>query len=145
MIEFRVYGLPVPQGSKKVIRGNLIEMSDARLRSWRQDVAAQAHQAMSRPPWKEAIQIELGFFFPRPKNHYGTGRNSEKLKALAPAYPAVHPDLDKLVRSVLDALSGVCFEDDRQVVFVRAMKQYDDSPGLLCDVGPLEGEPVGGL
>jgi hypothetical protein len=36
-IEFTVYGQPVPQGSKKVIRGNVVEMADARLRSWRLD------------------------------------------------------------------------------------------------------------
>jgi len=112
-IQFFVHGLPVPQGSKKVIGRNVIEMADARLRSWRQDVASTAKSVMAQEGAEagiEPVDVRLMFFLPRPQGHYGSGRNANRLKPSAPATPAVHPDLDKLVRSVLDALTGVCFD-----------------------------------
>ena len=136
-IQFHVHGQPVAQGSKKVIRGHLIEMADARLRSWRQDVAATASQAMTRLPWQGPVMVTLSFYLPRPKAHFGAGRNAEKLKPAAPTYPATHPDIDKLARSVLDALTGICFHDDRQVVALSVGKFYGQ-PGMDCEVAPTQ-------
>jgi len=139
-IQFFVHGLPVPQGSKKVIGKNVIEMADARLRSWRQDVASAAKGAMAQEGAEagiEPVDVRLMFFLPRPQGHYGTGRNANRLKPSAPTAPAVHPDLDKLARSVLDALTGICFRDDKQVVSLTAAKLYSDgdsSPGLMAAV-----------
>jgi Holliday junction resolvase RusA-like endonuclease len=139
-IQFFVHGLPIPQGSKKVIGRNVIEMADARLRSWRQDVASTAKSVMAQEGAEagiEPVDVRLMFFLPRPQGHYGSGRNANRLKPSAPATPAVHPDLDKLVRSVLDALTGVCFRDDKQVVSLTAAKLYSDgdsSPGLMAAV-----------
>lgn len=126
------------QGSKKVIRGHLIEMADARLRSWRQDVASAASEAMDNErPWQGPVMVVLNFFLPRPKAHYGTGRNAETLKPSAPAYPSTHPDIDKLTRSVLDALTGIVFHDDRQVVMLQVGKFYGQ-PGMDCEVAPTQ-------
>lgn len=140
-IQFTVYGLPVAQGSKKVIGKNVIEMADARLRSWRQDVASTARAAMEgASPYIEPVDVRLMFWLPRPQNHFGTGRNAEKLKASAPIAPAVHPDLDKLARAVLDALTGIVFRDDKQVVGMTLSKLYaQDSfhPGMIASVMQL--------
>lgn len=140
-IQFTVYGLPVPQGSKKVIGKNVIEMADARLRSWRQDVAAQARAAMEgASPFIEPVDVRLMFWLPRPQNHFGTGRNAERLKPSAPIAPAVRPDLDKLTRAVLDALTGIVFRDDKQVVGMTLSKLYaQDSfhPGMMGSVMQL--------
>jgi crossover junction endodeoxyribonuclease RusA len=140
-IQFTVYGLPVPQGSKKVIGKNVIEMADARLRSWRQDVANAARTAMEgASPYIEPVDVRLMFWLPRPQGHFGTGRNAEKLKPSAPIAPAVHPDLDKLTRAVLDALTGIVFRDDKQVVGMTLSKLYAyDSfhPGMMGSVMEL--------
>ena len=135
-IEFSVHGMPVAQGSKKVIKGHLIEMADARLRTWRQDVASVAADEMkqnSLGPFAGPVAVRLAFSLPRPRNHFGTGRNAEILKGSAPSYPAVHPDLDKLARSVLDALTGYCFYDDKQVVALDLAKWYGP-PGMEAQV-----------
>jgi crossover junction endodeoxyribonuclease RusA len=126
-IQFTVWGQPVPQGSKKVLRGNIVDISDARLRSWRQDVASAAKEAMQgASPYVEPMDIRLMFWLPRPLGHFGTGRNAGRVKASAPLAPGTRPDLDKLVRAVLDALTGVAFRDDSQVVAITASKLYSD-------------------
>ena len=40
--------------------------------------------------------------------------------------PKVRPDLDKLVRALLDALQGIAFIDDAQVVRLEAVKEYEN-------------------
>ena len=81
------------------------------------------------------------FRLPRPKGHYGTGRNAGLLKPSAPWYPAGRPDLDKLLRSTLDALgeAGI-WGDDAQVVTIAASKHYTsdyEPPGATIRVATL--------
>jgi len=49
--------------------------------------------------------------------------------------PTVPPDLDKLIRAVLDALTGIVYLDDAQVVEIAASKSYDEEPGVDIKVG----------
>jgi crossover junction endodeoxyribonuclease RusA len=44
--------------------------------------------------------------------------------------PSVAPDLDKLVRAVLDGLTAIAYRDDGQVVRLTAAKQYGVNPGV---------------
>jgi Holliday junction resolvase RusA-like endonuclease len=49
--------------------------------------------------------------------------------------PTVPPDLDKLVRGVLDALTAIAYRDDAQVTRLTASKAYGDTPGVSVSVG----------
>lgn len=71
-----------------------------------------------------AVEVDLQFVMPRPDGHWGTGRNAGKLKASAPHWHAVTPDLDKLERATLDGMTSVCFHDDKQVAKVSKVKRY---------------------
>ena len=44
--------------------------------------------------------------------------------------PSVAPDLDKLIRGVLDALTAVVYRDDSQVTRITAQKVYGERPGV---------------
>ena len=85
-----------------------------------------------------AIGIELVFFMPRPKKHYGTGKNINRLKDSAPYEHITKPDTDNLVKFVLDALGTgqKFFIDDRQIMSVRARKLYankrDNARTYVC-------------
>ena len=59
------------------------------------------------------LEIDVSFFLPRPKSL------PKKI-----AYHTKRPDLDNLLKSVLDALNGVVFKDDSQVVAIQAYKYY---------------------
>jgi len=137
-MRFDVHGLPIAQGSKRVIGKAVIESNQAKLKPWRQDVAGAAVAAMNgSSPYSGPVSVKVMFFLPRPKSHYGTGRNSEHLKSAAPVAPAVKPDVDKLTRAVLDALTGIVFHDDSQVVDLYAHKvyaEYANYPGCMVEV-----------
>lgn len=134
VLQFDVIGQPAPQGSKQHVGHGVMVESSKKVKPWRQDVAAAAVEAAAgspisdawTPPTGSAI-VTLTFYLPRPKGHYGTGRNAATLRPSAPAYPAVKPDVDKLQRSTLDALTtaGV-LRDDAQVIDIRAVKRYAD-------------------
>jgi len=76
------------------------------------------------------VVIEFGFYMPRPKGHYGTGKNAGKLKMSAPVYPVVKPDIDNLIKFYLDCMNGVVFEDDRQIIRCHASKLYSEALGV---------------
>jgi len=70
------------------------------------------------------IDLDVCFYLPRPKGHYGTGRNAGTVKASAPQFPAVKPDADNYLKFVKDCLNGLVWKDDGQVVKVTAEKRY---------------------
>jgi len=142
MIAFHVHGLPIAQGSKRVVPTKqgprVIEGNEAKLRPWRQEVANVAIEMMNgERPFSGPVAVRVNFYLPRPRGHFGTGRNEERLRDSAPVAPATKPDLDKLARALLDALTGVAFHDDSQVVSLTTSKLYADEekhPGARVEV-----------
>lgn len=48
--------------------------------------------------------------------------------------PSVKPDIDNVVKAVLDGLNGVAFKDDNQVIELVAEKWYSDEPRVTVSV-----------
>lgn len=90
------------------------------------DFLAKCMNNRPNKPIKTAVSVKLEFYFVRPKSHFGTGKNSGKLKMSAPAFHIKTPDLDNLVKFVLDSLNGVFYEDDRQINNLLAWKGYGE-------------------
>lgn len=102
---------------------------------WREAVAIVAGSAVNEP-LEGPLDVSLSFFFPRPKSHYGTGKNSELVKTSAPVHHAQKPDIDNVIKSTLDGMNGVLYGDDKQVIRIWAEKRWahrPDQSGLaLC-------------
>jgi len=140
MITIEVRGLPAPQGSKRHIgHGIMIESSKA-VGPWREAVRAEtqrARQDVHASPMHGPLCLSVTFYLPRPKGHYRTGRNAHLLKPSAPSAPDTRPDLDKLLRAVLDGLTaGGAWADDAQVALIEAAKVYGP-PGCRIEVKAL--------
>ena len=120
MDKFWVSGKPVPQGSMKVINGHILHSQGSALALWRADVARNA-QLRGYKPVEGGIHVSLTFVFRSPKS------------VKRPA-PWVKPDLDKLIRAVLDGLTGVAYEDDSQVITITARKVYGDKEGAWIGI-----------
>jgi Holliday junction resolvase RusA-like endonuclease len=122
MIRFFVPGIPSPGGSKKafVVAGKARIVEDCKRNAdWRATVAMVAGQAFASP-YIGPVAAEFLFLMPRPKSHYCKAG----IRRTAPAYPAVKPDTTKLIRSTEDALKGIAWLDDSQVVSQHALKRY---------------------
>lgn len=90
------------------------------------DFLAKCMNNKPSKPFTKAVALELEFIFTRPKSHFGTGRNSGVLKPSAPEFHTKRPDLDNLIKFVEDALNGVFYTDDRQIMYVGATKTYGE-------------------
>lgn len=112
------------------MRGNkpILTSDNANLAGWRATVTATARAALSADwrPLDEPVRVSCDFWLPSPAR---------------PRWwlPAVKPDLDKLVRAVLDSLAdaGVLKNDSRVVEFGLTRKRYADAehpPGVAVVV-----------
>lgn len=154
-IVLRVPGTPAPQGSKSpfvvwpkgsakcptcgnrfgrpravITEGKADSPQRRKLTAWRSAVTAAAHDAgCGAAPLAGPVRVRVIFYLERPKSY--------------PAWrwlPWTKPDLDKLCRSTLDALTaGHVFGDDAQVVELAARKVYalGRPTGALIRVEPL--------
>ena len=101
--------------------------SSKRVKPWRRQVAAAYADRNFGDMLDGPVSIIVDFYLPRPKAHYGTGRNAGTLKGSAPVEHLTMPDLDKLVRAVGDALTRLAWRDDSQIVAWHAYKHYATS------------------
>lgn len=85
-------------------------------------------------PFTGAIFMRLVFYFIRPKSHFGTGKNANKLKDSAPVFHIKTPDIDNLIKFVSDALNGIFYTDDRQIVSIDAEKGYSDHAHISIEI-----------
>lgn len=129
LIEFEVHGKPQPQGSAKAFipkgwNRAVITSDNKTLKPWRQDVSQVALQAMrGNPPAESPVRVSVIFRFARPKS----------VKASV-AYKTTKPDVDKLLRSVLDSMTGIVFRDDSQVVMLVGQKEFAAAEGASVRV-----------
>lgn len=136
----RVHGIPAPQGSKRHVGGGRMIESSKKVGPWREAVKAAVLTATGRRPTTldGPVQVDITFILPRPKSHLGTGRNAGRVRDSAPAEPTTKPDLDKLLRSTMDALTDVgVLRDDAQVVRIEAAKVYawpEEPPGATIHI-----------
>ena len=124
-LSFTVYGHAEPAGSKTAGRSKsgtmFVRDSNPRSRQWKHAVAQVAaaemtgHELLDGP-----IALAVRFVVVRPQGHYG----KRGLKPSAPACPTVRPDLLKLARAVEDALTGIVYRDDAQIVTEFLSKSY---------------------
>ncbi len=140
IVRVEVYGTPAPQGSKRHVGRGIMVESSAKVKPWREAVkAAVLDQTGAGAALDGTLSVEVVFRLPRPRGHYRTGRNAALLRDGAPAWPGNKPDVDKLLRSTLDALTDVgLWRDDSQVTHLRAVKRYVtegyDAPGASIQV-----------
>jgi crossover junction endodeoxyribonuclease RusA len=134
-MRIRVNGIPAPQGSKQRFPNGGMRESSRAVGPWREAVRAEAQRACGQPGHAplpapgQPTMIVLQFFLPRP-------RSAPKSVVL----PAKRPDLDKLVRAVLDGVvAGGALADDAQVTWLQAEKSFaDDENPAGCSIEIVE-------
>lgn len=129
MIHVFVRGTAVPQGSVDVYRGRVVSVK-APLRNWRDTIRAATLARHKGEPLDGPITVNLVFQIAPPQRPRWWA-------------PAVKPDVDKLIRAVLDSLSttktqrGV-ITDDARIVTITATKTYHGNPGVMITITQQE-------
>jgi Holliday junction resolvase RusA-like endonuclease len=116
------------------MRGKHVHVyKDSKSRNYEDTVASilASHKPVAAPQGT-AVYLDLTFYLPRPKAHYGA-------KGLKPRYALADytgkPDLDNLVKALKDSAKGLLWHDDSQVVRIRAVKFYaNEEVGTAIEV-----------
>ena len=131
MTHFMVWvpGKAAPQGSKKgfVINGKaiLVDSSEGN-KAWRKLVTETIKADQDYIRYSGPVNVSLTFWM-------------EKAKSNKTKHMAQKPDIDKLSRSVLDAMTdSEIIEDDSRVIYLTVTKRWaepdDYMPGVLIHV-----------
>lgn len=141
MLTFIAWGVAAPKGSAKgfavPVKGKpgkfraVVTHDNPRTKGWQQTIAEAAGRALdgAGSAWTVGewpVRLLVVFYLARPKS---LGRRV--------AHHTTRPDLDKLTRSVGDALTGVMWNDDSQVVDLQVRKRYappDTAPHAVITV-----------
>lgn len=147
-LDFTVFGKPVPQGSKRIGRLGgkaggrpiILDANDKTLGPWRnlmRDAAAAARHKLGWGPFIGPVAVDVTFTLERPSSHF---RGDGTLTPAARLAPSIRPDIDKLSRAVLDAITeSGAWEDDGQVVYIKATKVYGRLPGVTVRIAAVVG------
>lgn len=107
------------------------------LKPWQEFVAHHARNArvvarQTIAPKETTIAMRILFMMPRPKGHYLPSGELSADGKRSPT-PITKPDVDKLTRAILDALTGTLYVDDCQVVGPDPYKAWalDRKPGAM--------------
>jgi len=129
MPEVAILGQPAGAGNLRRSVSGGVYNPDKRTAPWKDRIADAV--ALELGDWdatREPIAIMARFYFVRPAGHF---KKDGSLRSNVRPAPTVAPDADKLARAVLDALTGVLYADDSQVVQLHVFKHYGGQAGLV--------------
>lgn len=124
-------GRPRFRSIAKASRRFAMAYTPARTRAYENALRQVAALVMrGKPPMQGALRVTVQAFMPIPK--------SWPRKKIAAAIngeirPATKPDVDNILK-VLDALNGIVWEDDAQIIDARIVKAYSEHPRLKITV-----------
>lgn len=121
---------PTPQERPRVTRFVTYDPSAPKKKQFLKTILNQ----LPEQPISEPIVIRLNFNFKRPKSHY---TSKGELRKVAPLYHTSRPDIDNLVKFVLDALNKHLYQDDALVVSLATKKMYSEAEGIEINVKKL--------
>lgn len=102
------------------------------------DFLAKCMEHKPDTPITGPINLTIIFYMPRPKNHYRTGKHAGELKDDSPYWHTGRPDIDNLLKLIMDSLNGIFWRDDAQICRIEARKIYHEAPYVRMRIEEAE-------
>ncbi len=129
-IAFTIPGVPVAKARPRSDRNGFY--TPAKTAALELSIAWLAREAMrGQPPFVEPVAIRISAYF-KPPESLPKRRRVE----LRGAPHARRPDLDNVVKAVLDGCNAVAFVDDAQVCRLTATKRFAEEPRVIVEIAP---------
>ena len=119
---FSVEGEPKGKGRPRFskVGGFVKTYTDQKTRDYESLISQAARTAMGEtPPMEGPISVSMYFRLPIPKST-PKKRVASLLGGLV--RPTKKPDLDNMNKAILDAMNGIVYQDDSQVVTIHSKK-----------------------
>lgn len=136
-LAFTIPGDPRGKGRPRAtIRGSHASLyTDAKTASYENLVKLAASHALGdRDPFDEALRIRVSVRMVPAASH-----SAKKRAAMLSGeiMPTKLPDIDNVVKAVLDGCNKVAFRDDALIVSLIASKSYSATPGVDVVIEPM--------
>lgn len=138
MIQFNVPGQPVGKGRPRIgkVGAHARMFMPAKTVSYESTVALAASQAMQgRELIDGPVRVLMSMFCQIPASW---SRKKQEQALAGQIRPTTKPDADNVIKAIFDAINGVVWRDDVQVVELGVSKVYGAVPGVSVHVSPLE-------
>ena len=134
MIIIEIHSAPVPQKQTRFIarRGYCRGIDPSK--NEKQQIQWQIRPYAPKEALEGPIQLDLTFFMPIPK---GTSKIKARQMANQICHHISRPDLDNLSYLIVNAMKGIIYQDDSQIVDLLLHKRYADEPKTVIKVMPL--------
>lgn len=129
MKELFIKTVPIPKGRPRFYGGHAVTPEKTR-----------KYEKLIRDSWEhgiveaDSLMIDMEFVMPIPQS-----LSKKKQSELVAAPHTKKPDLDNLVKAVLDALNGVAYMDDSRISNINASKEYGREPSVWIGISRAKG------
>tara|TARA_R100000664_G_scaffold2996_1_gene7057 strand:- start:33632 stop:34060 length:429 start_codon:yes stop_codon:yes gene_type:complete len=130
-IKIIIHGKPKPQQRHRHTRRGFTYDPSSKDKK---DFLALIHSQAPKQPLIGDISIKVVFGMPYVKKHYRTGKYSGELKPNSPKRCIKKPDIDNLLKFIMDAGNKVIWYDDSQIWKVKMKKIYTENPLTLIEI-----------
>lgn len=121
---FTVYGKPQPKGRPRFNRYTGTAYTPRQTHVYETEVKAYFMAAYRHhKPLEGALSVSIDAYFEPPKN---TSKRVRDLMYSGQIRYSKKPDADNIIKAICDALNGVAYIDDGQIVCVQCRKLYSD-------------------
>lgn len=137
IFEFEIPGSPKGKGRPRFTRSGhtYTPESTASYENLVKVCFAQKYHGTQPIPHGVPLEAHLIAFFPIPKSASKSRAADMERGFLLPTKP---PDTDNLAKIVLDALNGIAYHDDAQIVRLTVQKSYSREPRVIVEISEVE-------
>ncbi|WP_162985591.1 RusA family crossover junction endodeoxyribonuclease [Virgibacillus halodenitrificans] len=149
MIEFIIPGQPVAQARPRAgkiqrgkKRGQTVLYDPQESKNYKNYVSIIAKQHAPKIPFEGALQVSIKIYRQIPKS---TTKKDRALFLAGIKRPVTKADTSNYVKGIEDALNGIIYKDDSQIVDLYAAKYYSDNPRVEISVREIDEIAIGGM
>ena len=129
MINLTIPGEPVAQGRPRVTRFGTYDPEKSK--DYKAFVKYCALEVKPAQPLEHPLAVQVNAFFPVPKSK---SKRWQTAALLGEERPTKKPDADNIAKIVCDALNGIMWRDDSQIVSLVVHKWYALEPRVEVDI-----------
>ena len=137
-MEFIIEGKPQGKARPRVVRnrytGKTHGVTPAQTKSYEDLIRLTYRQAKGIYFAESPLQVSIEAYYPMPKGFSKAKRNEAVNGKIR---PCTKPDCDNIIKIILDALNGLAYYDDKQVICVSCNKYYAESGYVKVKIDEL--------
>ncbi|WP_129596074.1 RusA family crossover junction endodeoxyribonuclease [Anaerophilus nitritogenes] len=133
MLVFKIPGEPIAKGRPRVTKYGT--HTPEKTKNYETLVKEMFAITYGQPLLENPLEINLKLYFSIPKS---ASKIKKNLMENGNIRPIKRPDLDNCMKSITDALNGIAYKDDSQIIKATVEKYYSEVPRAEVVIKELE-------